>query len=66
MWGVAAANGVYSCGSEMAQVEGFSNAWMWVNGDFQTAAERVVARALAEGRGGVGHGGQGRRCGDGT
>ena len=32
MWGVAAANGVYSCGSEMAQVEGFSNAWMWVEG----------------------------------
>lgn len=30
MWGVAATNGVYSCGSEMAQVEGFSNAWMWV------------------------------------
>ncbi|GDX49685.1 imidazolonepropionase [Bacteroidota bacterium] len=32
MWGVAATNGVYSCGSEMAQVEGFSNAWMWVEG----------------------------------
>ena len=30
MWGVAATNGAYSCGSEMAQVEGFSNAWMWV------------------------------------
>lgn len=30
MWGVAATNGVYSCGSEMAQVEGFSNAWMAV------------------------------------
>ena len=32
MWGVAATNGAYSCGSEMAQVEGFSNAWMWVEG----------------------------------
>ena len=30
MWGVAATNGAYSCGSEMAQVEVFSNAWMWV------------------------------------
>ena len=30
MWGVAATNGAYSCGSEMAQVEGFSNAWIWV------------------------------------
>ena len=30
MWGVAATNGAYSCGSEMDQVEGFSNAWMWV------------------------------------
>ena len=30
MWGVAATNGAYSCGSEMAQVEGFSNAWMAV------------------------------------
>ena len=30
MWGVAATNGAYSCGSEMAQIEGFSNAWMWV------------------------------------
>jgi imidazolonepropionase len=30
MWGVAATNGAYRCGSEMAQVEGFSNAWMWV------------------------------------
>ena len=29
---MAARNGVYSCGSEMAQVEGFSNAWMWVEG----------------------------------
>ncbi|MEI8101677.1 MAG: hypothetical protein WCH09_08995, partial [Bacteroidota bacterium] len=32
MWGVAATNGVYSCGSEMAQVEGFSDAWMAVEG----------------------------------
>jgi hypothetical protein len=31
MWGVAATNGVYSCGSEMAQIEGFSDAWMAVS-----------------------------------
>lgn len=43
MWGVAAANGVYSCGSEMAQVEGFSNAWMWVEGG------RIVALGGDEG-----------------
>ena len=43
MWGVAATNGAYSCGSEMAQVEGFSNAWMWVEGG------RIVALGGDEG-----------------
>ena len=43
MWGVAATNGVYSCGSEMAQVEGFSDAWMAVDGG------RIVALGGDEG-----------------
>ena len=43
MWGVAATNGAFSCGSEMAQVEGFSNAWMWVEGG------RIVALGGDEG-----------------
>ncbi len=43
MWGVAAKKGVYSCGSEMAQVEGFSNAWMWIEGG------RIVALGGDEG-----------------
>ena len=48
MWGVAATNGAYSCGSEMAQVEGFSNAWMWVEDG------RIVALGGDEGRYGDG------------
>ncbi len=43
MWGVAATNGVYSCGSEMAQVEDFSDAWMAVDGG------RIVALGGDEG-----------------
>ncbi len=43
MWGVAATNGVYSCGAEMAQVEGFSDAWMMVEGG------RIVALGGDEG-----------------
>jgi imidazolonepropionase len=43
MWGVAATNGVYSCGSEMAQIEGFSDAWMAVEGG------RIVALGGDEG-----------------
>jgi len=40
---VAATNGVYSCGSEMAQIEGFSDAWMAVEGG------RIVALGGDEG-----------------
>jgi len=43
MWGVAATNGVYSCGSGMAQVEVFSDAWMAVDGG------RIVALGGDEG-----------------
>ena len=43
MWGVAATNGVYSCGSEMSQIEGFSDAWMAVDGG------RIVALGGDEG-----------------
>ena len=40
---MAATNGVYSCGSEMAQIEGFSDAWMAVEGG------RIVALGGDEG-----------------
>jgi hypothetical protein len=49
MWGVAATNGVYSCGLEMAQVEGFSDAWMAVDGGRIVALGVMAMQRFARG-----------------